>query len=282
MPNRLPTKVEKRSAVAAGAVQADHRFGAGARAVEQRQHAVVENVEEGEHGGVAAVAQAIAHVLGDVHRHAGRWRPAGRRNSRPGARARRRRPGVNRLQRRWHGRPAPDPGRNAPHRRAGAAMRRCAAGPGGRSRSGAAPGRSPCAPHCASSSCVQLYRIAHAPPFAGQRMISPRPSVRIDVSVNELIDTYWAKNSLSTAPSTNGAGAFEGGVVQGNGDLDAAAQGDRARRRHAPRDGFATRSSARLRPGAAHSGRPDGSTAPASRAAPPRPAPDRCRPATGN
>jgi DNA-binding PucR family transcriptional regulator len=45
---------------------------------------------------------------------------------------------------------------------------------------------------------LEVYRIAHAPPLAGQRMISPRATVRITVSVNALIDTYCAKKWLST------------------------------------------------------------------------------------
>jgi hypothetical protein len=58
-----------RKAVVLGAVVLHARLRLRPRAVEQRQQPVVEHVEKALQRGIAALAQALAHVLGQVQRH---------------------------------------------------------------------------------------------------------------------------------------------------------------------------------------------------------------------
>ena len=67
-------------------------------------------------------------------------------------------------------------------------------------------------------------------------MISPRCWVLITVSVKELSETYFAKNCSRTAPQRENADALEGRFVEAERQLEAAGEGDGARRSHATKD----------------------------------------------
>ena len=55
-------------AIAPGAVQAGRRIGAGTRAVEQRHHPVVKDVQECDQRAIAVVTRTLARILGHVQR----------------------------------------------------------------------------------------------------------------------------------------------------------------------------------------------------------------------
>jgi hypothetical protein len=178
-------------AVAAGSVQADRRLGAGTRAVEQRQRAVVEDVEEGDQRAVAMVAGALARVLREVQRQrAVRPQQAGEMDRQP-------RPALRRGRRE-----AAQRARLETQRGILAEAHGFVARPQRRANAGLAGIRVLQQPQrlheihadgAFGQPALHVYRVAHAPSRAGQRMMVPRATVRTTVSVNVLMLAYWAK-----------------------------------------------------------------------------------------
>jgi hypothetical protein len=204
-----------RKAVAVGAVQADDRLGAGARAVEQRTASGGGRRRGRPAAWVAAMAQAVAHVFGQVQRQ----RAVGAEQAeevhgqaRPPSPSR----GEKAQRAGWKDSDGSWPKRTASSR--GRSERRCAAGPDGRSRCRRRAWKKSMRAARVSSR-LELYRIAHAPSLAGQRMMVAAPD-RPDGGLGKRIDRHVLREELAQHRAQHeGAGALEGGVVHRHGDL---------------------------------------------------------------